>query len=222
MDGQWHADRGGTPGTVTANPSILRRADETGVPLLIVRLVLGVLFIYMGVQKVGHPVEFLKQIRLYEMLPESPGIFLNGTALVLPWMEILCGTALILGLWVRGAAGLIGLMLGVFTPAILMRTLAIRAEEGTPFLQIAFDCGCGAGEVVAWTKMLTNTGLLALALTGLVSRSRRFCLSLWFERRRPDPSFCHLCGYAVQETRVGLCERCAQPPARPSADREAA
>ncbi len=201
---------------MAANPSILRRADETGIPLLIARLILGVVFIYMGLQKVGHPIEFLKQIRLYEMVPESPAIFLNAIAVVLPWLEILCGIVLILGLYLRGAAAWLALMLCLFTPAILLRTLAIRAETGTPFFQIAFDCGCGTGVVVAWSKMLGNVGMLVLSLVIMFSGSRRFCMALWFERLRPDPSFCHLCGYAAPKTHVGLCKRCAQPPELPA------
>jgi len=169
---------------VAAKDSWLRRLDQSGVPLLLARLVLGALFIYMGAKKVGSPSDFLKQIRLYHVLPDTPAYYLNGTAIVLPWVEILCGAALILGSWLRGAALVTAGMLAVFTPAILLRALAVRAEQGTSFFEIKFDCGCGAGVVVIWKKLLENTGLFLLALLALFSRSRRFCLSGWLERRR--------------------------------------
>lgn len=198
-----------------SNGSILRRLDASGVPLLLARLALGVLFIYMGASKAGHPIDFLKQIRLYHMLPESPAIFLNASAIVLPWLEIVAGTALIVGVWVRGAAATLAIMLAVFTPAILLRALAIHSAEGTPFFEIEFDCGCGAGVVVTWKKLLENTGLFLLALVPLLSGSRRFCAAMWWERRRPKASYCHLCGYAVDEPVAGLCEACAAPPTFP-------
>ena len=198
-----------------SNGSVLRRLDASGVPLLIARLALGGLFIYMGAAKADHPIDFLKQIRLYHMLPESPGIFLNAAAIVLPWLEIVAGVALILGLWVRGAAATLAIMLVAFTPAILLRAFAIHSAEGTPFFAIEFDCGCGAGVIVTWKKVLENTGLFLLTLVPLLSGSRRFCAAMWWEHRRPKASYCHLCGYAVDESVAGLCEACATPPTFP-------
>ena len=161
---------------MSGNQSIVRRIDDSGVPLLLARLLIGGLFIYMGVQKIGHPGDFLKQIHLYEMLPERPPYFLNGTAIVLPWLEVLCGVVLILGVWLRGAALSVATMLLVFTPAIFLRAMAIHTAQGTPFMEIAFDCGCGGGPVIIWRKLLENTGLFLVALVALLSRSRRFCL----------------------------------------------
>ena len=208
--------------TMATTATVIRRLDASGIPLLAARLVLGGMFIYMGAHKAADPVEFLKLVRQYQMLPESPAVFLNGTAIVLPWLEVLCGVALILGTSVRGAAGLMAVMLCVFTPVIFLRAMEIRAQTGTPFFQIAFDCGCGSGEVIIWKKLLGNLGLAALALLALWSRSRRFCLALWFAGRRPDSLYCHWCGYAVQHPQMGLCGKCATPPPFPVAAPDAA
>lgn len=156
--------------------SAWRRLDDSGVPLLLARLTLGALFIYMGGHKLGDPIDFLKLVRQYEMLPEEPAIFLNSTAIVLPWLEIVCGVGLILGLRLRGAAACVVIMLCVFTPAILLRALHLHGQQGGSFLDIKFDCGCGSGEVYAWKKILSNLGLLALSILALVSRSTRWCL----------------------------------------------
>lgn len=158
------------------NPSLLRRLDATGVPLLLARLIIGGLFIYMGIVKIQDPIAFLKQVNLYEMLPQIPPHLLNGTAILLPWLEVVCGLALVLGVYLRGAGTIIALMLVVFTPAIFLRAWEIHSTEGTPFLQIAFDCGCGTGEVIIWQKLLGNTGLLLGSLVAVFSASRRFCL----------------------------------------------
>jgi len=178
-EGDAQRERGGD--TVTASRSAFRRLMDSGWPVLMARLVLGGMFVYMGVMKVGDPLkpfneEFLKLIRQYHMLPETPAIFLNGTAIVLPWLEILCGVGLLLGLSFRGAALLLAVMLAVFTPAILMRGLAILAEQGGSFFNVAFDCGCGSGVVVTWKKLLENGGLFLLSLLVLFSASTRFSL----------------------------------------------
>lgn len=167
---------------MSGNGSWLRRFDETGVPLLLARVILAATFIYMGSMKVDEPFEFLKQVRQYQMLPETPAIYLNATAIVLPWLEIVAGVALLIGLRFRGAAAAIALMLLVFTPAILIRGLHILSEMGGSFFEVVFDCGCGTGPVTIWTKLLGNIGLFVLAFVVLLSRSRRFSLAAWFDR----------------------------------------
>jgi putative oxidoreductase len=197
---------------LSTQPSLWRRADTTGIPLLLARLALGGVFIYMGVHKLGHPIEFLKQVHLYHMLPETPPYYLNATAIVLPWLEIFCGTLLIVGWAIRGASLQMLVMLSVFTPAILLRALAIHDEKGTPFMDIAFDCGCGSGVVITWKKLIENASLWLLALYALFSGSRRFTLAMLMERRKPYPFYCHLCAYRTKQITAGLCPRCATPP----------
>jgi uncharacterized membrane protein YphA (DoxX/SURF4 family) len=164
--------------------SNFRRLDEFEIPFpFIVRLFLGGHFVYMGVNKIIGSIEFLKQINLYEMLPSDPPHFLNATAIVLPWMEVLCGMALILGVWIRGGATQIAILLCVFTPAIFLRALAIHNADGTPFLDIEFDCGCGGGPVIIWKKLLSNTGLFLLAWFALFSQSRRLTVAKLLQDR---------------------------------------
>ncbi len=197
---------------MVTNRSILRRVDESGVFVLLVRLFLGGLFVWMGMSKIAHPDAFLKQVHLYEMLPESPAYFLNATALFLPWLEVVCGVALILGIATRGAALAVGGMLCVFTPAILLRALAIRAAEGTPFMEISFDCGCGSGVVIIWTKLLKNSGLALLSLVVLLARSRRFTLAMLLDRRRAVARYCRRCGFPVgSASSPFFCSSCSKP-----------
>lgn len=198
--------------TATVPLGTLRRADRTGLPLLAIRIILGLTFVYMGANKLADPIAFLKAIRQYHMLPETPGVYLNTTAVVLPWMEIFAGTALLLGLHIRGAALAILIMLGVFTPAVYMRALEIQRETPQSFFDIQFDCGCGSGVEVIWSKLLVNTGLFLLALGALLSKSRRFCISMLLERRGIPTRFCHFCGYGVKWSQAGLCAACATPP----------
>lgn len=199
---------------MAATRSIIRRFDEISIPLpALLRIFLGGYFINAGINKVLDPVAFLKAVRLYDMLPETPAIFLNSTAVVLPWMEIVCGVALVFGLFRRGAGALIALMLCLFTPAIFLRALAVMHEEGISFFAVAFDCGCGTGHEIIWIKLCENTGLLVLALSTVFSRSCRFSLTGLLARRRKGVTECSRCGDPTENAPDGLCETCAEPAA---------
>ncbi len=164
--------------------SLLSRIDQTGVPLLVARLTVGVVFILLAYNKIAHPVSFLKLMRQYELLNEESGYWLmNLVAVTLPWVEVFCGVALLAGVAVRGSSLVSALMLAGFTPMIFSRGLELFHEGTVAFCQVKFDCGCGAGEVFLCNKLAENSGLFLLALVAMMSRSRRFCLSSLLARR---------------------------------------
>ena len=161
---------------MTENPSLLRRIDNTHLPMLLARLIVGGDFIVMAVHKIAEPVEFLKQIREYHLLPDWTPYFINMTAIAMPWVEILCGILLIIGFRLRGAAALALLMLTAFTIAILIRAAGVYNEGGIALCDIKFDCGCGAGVIRTCLKVPQNLGLMVLALVATLSRSRRLAI----------------------------------------------
>jgi hypothetical protein len=153
----------------------------------------------MGVMKLVDPAaNFLKQVKLYNILPLDPPIFLNLTAVALPWLEIFAGVLLILGLCIRGSAIVLAGMLLAFIPALLVRAAGISAAQGIGLCSVAFDCGCGTGERNICMKVLENTGLLALCIVATFSKSRAWCLGPMLTRNRsaatvparpaPDPA----------------------------------
>ncbi len=169
-------------------PSLLGRLDQTGVPLLLTRLVLGGMLVWLGTAKIADdPVIFLKLMRQYHVLDEQQHYYwMNLVAVVLPWIETVCGAALLLGVAVRGAGTLSAGMLALFTPMILTRGLELYQAGSVSLCRVNFDCGCGAGVVFLCNKLLENCGLFLLSIVAIVSRSRRFCLSR-FLRHRPSP-----------------------------------
>lgn len=138
------------------------------------RWFLGGLFIYMGLSKALHPVEFLKLLHQYN-LTDSP-VLLNFIAAALPWFEVLCGLLLLTGVAVRGAALVVLLMLVPFTLVVLRRALAIHAAQSIAFCAIKFDCGCGNGEVWICRKLGENSLLILLSVWLLFGYGKNLCL----------------------------------------------
>jgi uncharacterized membrane protein YphA (DoxX/SURF4 family) len=128
---------------------------------LAVRVSLGALFIYASLQKIADPPAFAQMLWNYRLLP---GVLINPLALVLPWLELLAGAALVAGVLRKGASLVIAAMLLAFIGALsidLMRGLAV-------------DCGCFSVDFVERTHaeriwlmkvdIMRDLGMLLLAL----------------------------------------------------------
>jgi uncharacterized membrane protein YphA (DoxX/SURF4 family) len=141
---------------------------------LLARWLLGAAFLYLGLNKALHPIEFLKLIRQYDLTQDA--LLLNSIAAVLPWFEVFCGLLLLAGVAVRGTALTLALMLVPFTLLVLHRALFLQAAQNLPFCAINFDCGCGAGKEFICRKLLENVVLFVLSLWLLAGRSCQFSL----------------------------------------------
>ncbi len=95
----------------------------------VLRILLGALFLFASAGKIADPAAFAAIITNYQLLP--PKLVL-ATAVVLPWIEAVCGLALVFGRYKNGAAALVCLMMVVFTGLILY--------NGYRGLNVA--CGC--------------------------------------------------------------------------------
>ena len=121
---------------------------------LLVRLVLGGVFLYAGALKSYDPHMFANGIDQYDLLPRG-GI--NTAAIILPWVEVVAGGLLVLGIWKRASAlVLTGLTTGFFgaITSVLVRGLKIKCDCFGPV---------GTSFVTGWNLVLDGT-LLALAL----------------------------------------------------------
>jgi uncharacterized membrane protein YphA (DoxX/SURF4 family) len=136
-------------------------SERIALPWLTVRvqIALGVFFVVAALPKVVDPPGFAHMIYNYRIVP---GAFVNLMGLVMPWLELLTGLALILGIWTRTSAALIGAMLVVFIAAI-----SLNLARGN-----AIDCGCfdvtAAGKTVEerlsdmrWV-VIRDLGMLAM------------------------------------------------------------
>ena len=173
-----------TPTLSHATPQPSRKLGAGDFVLLFARLVVGVLMIYVSIGKLQDPVAFLKVVKQYEIVPVEWHVALNSIAVIMPWVELLGGAALLVGVGLRGTGGVMFGMLIAFSAALTMRTFHIMDAEGMSFMQVKFDCGCGTGEQIIWLKLLENTGLIFLALLITLSKSRFLCLSRWVLRAK--------------------------------------
>ena len=97
--------------------------------VLIFRVVLGVIFIYASLDKIAHPEQFARIIYNYKILPP---FLINVFAITLPWVELIAGLFLILGIFTESASLLICFLLMIFVIAI-----SINLYRG-----IDLNCGC--------------------------------------------------------------------------------
>jgi uncharacterized membrane protein YphA (DoxX/SURF4 family) len=102
-------------------------------PLLValLRVALGAVFIVASLDKIQNPEAFATSIANYRILPYT---FVHGMAIVLPWLEIITGAFLVLGIWTRACTMMVCGLLVVFAIAI-----AQALARG-----LDISCGCFA------------------------------------------------------------------------------
>jgi len=125
-----------------------------------VQFVLAAFFVLAGIAKIADPPGFAHEIHNYGLVP---GKLVNVMALILPWLEVITGVGLFLGIARRSAARILGILLIVFIIA-----LGINLARKKPV-----DCGCFGTAKVQKTDaerlkdmklvILRDVGLLLLA-----------------------------------------------------------
>ncbi len=122
---------------------------------LLVRTGLGLIFIWASWDKLLNPADFAVIVDNYDILPRGA---VNAVALILPWVECLCGLLLLCGRLVPGAVLTVDLLLIVF----------LLAAGLNYFRGLDVNCGCfsmspDAGRNAA-ISFVRNFGLLAAGL----------------------------------------------------------
>ncbi len=116
---------------------------------------MGSVFIYASWDKIIAPEAFAQAIANYQILPT---MLINPTALLLPWLELVCGLCLIFNRWIGGSALIVTVMMGIF-----MGALGYNAYRG-----MDVSCGCFTLDEVApknmWFYLARDAVLLAMAI----------------------------------------------------------
>ena len=134
----------------------------------LLRVVLGLVFIWAALAKIGDVSGFALEIHNYRVTPLA---LENIFAMTIPWIELVAGVALLLNLAPRAGTLVLGAMLILFT--ILILSAIVRG------LDIA--CGCfGTSDAArtGWETLLRDIAFLAMAWfgyprAGAAARTRR-------------------------------------------------
>ena len=130
--------------------------------VVITRIILGAVFLWASFGKILEPGDFARSISNYHIVPFG---IENIVALILPWLELLIGMGLILGIMVDGSVQLSAILLIMF---ILMIGQAMLRGFN-------IECGCGLkeGEMIGLNKILENIVFLGGAYI-VMQRKKRF------------------------------------------------
>ena len=96
---------------------------------LLARFILGAIFIYASLDKIADPVSFSSDIDNYHI---SPIAINNLVALILPWVELIIGISLIIGVFLDGSS-----LISIFLLSFFTFIIAQAYVRG-----ISLHCGC--------------------------------------------------------------------------------
>ena len=156
----------GKPKDIPLNNSLNSILSNSWIELA-ARWLLGATFIYASYSKIPAPAVFAKIIFGYDLFP---GILINLFAIILPFVELIAGLALIMGFYPRSAALIINAMLLAFIISLSINI--IRGHE--------FDCGClainaSSPSTFSGQLLIRDFFYLALGFYVLFFRNSRKC-----------------------------------------------
>lgn len=119
---------------------------------LLVRVLVGALFVAAGASKVGHFNDLAAAIAGFRLLPEA---IVGPLAVVLPFFEIGLGLYLVAGLFTRAAAAIAAVQLTIY--ALTIASAVLR--------HIPANCGCFGPQDTAsadWPHVFADLALAAV------------------------------------------------------------
>jgi len=155
---------------------------ESIVLALPLRLALGGLMGYAAINKLGAVQSFAEAIKGFAIIDaDTHGALIVVAAFTLPWVELIAGALLVLGLWTRAAAWTIGLLLLGFIAA-LIRVIADPGVDAdcSCFGDLTVFCETGVG----WCQVVRNAVLMLPAAYLIWRRGGILSLDAALEARR--------------------------------------
>ena len=120
------------------------------------RLIVGGVFVYASIDKIIDPYSFSKAISSYEFSSTlGLSMFDNLLALTLPWLELILGLFLILGIFTDESINFILLLMIFFT--IMLSQAYFRGIS-------LEDCGCGLNDSSIGMDIIRDLVLIFMCL----------------------------------------------------------
>lgn len=126
---------------------------------LVVRLVLGCMFLYSSLPKIRQPYDFLSSVYNYELVGPKLGLLV---AMVLPWVELFVGICLIGGIFVSGA----------LLVCIAMGAMFSFAVGSALHRELNISCGCfsaSSTEQVSYTTLIRALVIMLISAVAYLS-----------------------------------------------------
>ena len=133
---------------------------------LLLRWIVGLAFVGASVHKIANPAAFAQIVYSYDLFP---AFAINLIAIVMPFVELIIGLALMAGIYHRAAAAIVNGLLVAFAAIITINL--VRGHD--------FDCGCFPTFISRLyadspeTMLVRNAILLACSLPVMLYRGRR-------------------------------------------------
>jgi len=120
---------------------------------LFLKWIVAAIFIFAGISKILNPAAFARDIDNYRLLPY---FLVTIMAIILPWLEVLCGIFLIFGRWRKGAAFIL-----LFLTFIFLIAIGSAVARG-----LDISCGCFSmtieGTKVGYTRLAQDIVLFGV------------------------------------------------------------
>jgi putative oxidoreductase len=128
------------------------------VTLATFKVLLGALFLLSSISKIQNPAKFMDAIEAYKLLP---AVMIHPMAIIIPWLQIICGLFFIFDIYAQSTAFILSGLLVVYTAAI-----AQAFARG-----MSMDCGCfdlieSMEDKVGWKSIIRD--LIFLGMSGAV------------------------------------------------------
>ena len=129
----------------------MKNANIKSTIAIIIRVILGFLFLYASLDKIIYPSKFAEVIYNYRLLPVE---LVNICAILVPWIEVFIGIMLLIGIWVDASAFMLSSITFVFTFMIISAI----------FRGLNIECGCfsldAEGSLVSWKRVIEDIFIL--------------------------------------------------------------
>ena len=130
---------------------------------IIIRLVLGFIFLYASLDKIIYPQKFAEVIYNYRLMPIE---LLNICAIIVPWVEAFIGVSLLIGYRVDVSA----LMLSVITFFFILMIISAIVRG------LNIECGCfsldAEGSLVSWKRVIEDVFILVGGIFLLLNKKK--------------------------------------------------
>lgn len=130
---------------------------------IIIRTVLGFIFLYASLDKIIYPQKFAEVIYNYRLMPIE---LLNICAIIVPWVEAFIGVSLLIGFRVDVSA----FMLSVITFFFILMIISAIVRG------LNIECGCfsldAEGSLVSWKRVIEDVFILVGGIFLLLNKKK--------------------------------------------------